>query len=115
MKQSFFLVAIVALFSCNSSNKADRIYVNGNIWTGDTANPTASVIAIKGDKIIYVGNDPAKVTGQDGNVFNLIAICTKALKKAGQNEAVKEMQNKVFQSDSYHSAIAVMSEYCELC
>ena len=56
----------------------------------------------------------AKVIGQDGNVFNLIAICTKALKKAGQNEAVKEMQNKVFQADSYHSAIAVMSEYCEL-
>ncbi len=42
--------------SCNS-NKVDKIYINAKIWTGDSSNPSASVMAIKGDKIVYVGND----------------------------------------------------------
>lgn len=61
MKQLFFLLIIAAIFSCNSTNKADKVYINGNIWTGDSANSTASVIAIKGDKIIYVGNDATQI------------------------------------------------------
>lgn len=56
----------------------------------------------------------AKVVGKDGNVFNIISICSKALKQAGQYDAAKEMQARVFQADSYHSALAIMSEYCEL-
>jgi hypothetical protein len=43
-------------FSC-SGNKVDKIYINAKIWTGDSSNPSASVMAIKGDKIVYVGND----------------------------------------------------------
>ena len=69
MKKLFFLLGIVALFSCNSSNRADKVYVNGVIWTGDTAQPSASVIAVKGDKIIYVGNDASQVNG--GEVIDL--------------------------------------------
>ncbi|NBO57470.1 MAG: amidohydrolase [Chitinophagia bacterium] len=69
MRSSFFLFAIVVLFSCNTTNKADKVYVNGNIWTGDSSNPSATIIAIKGDKIIYVGNDPSKVSG--GEVIDL--------------------------------------------
>ena len=42
--------------SC-SGNKVDKIYINAKIWTGDSSNPSASVMAIKEDKIIYVGND----------------------------------------------------------
>ncbi len=36
---------------------ADKIYFNGNIWTGDAANPHANAIAIKGNEIIYAGNN----------------------------------------------------------
>jgi len=43
-------------FSC-TGNKVDKIYINAKIWTGDSSNPSASVMAIKGDKIVYVGND----------------------------------------------------------
>lgn len=56
----------------------------------------------------------AKVIGQDGNVFNLIGICSKALKRAGFPEKAKEMTERCFGSDSYHSAIGIMAEYCEL-
>lgn len=57
----------------------------------------------------------AKLVGQDGNVFNLIGICTKALKRAGLYDQAKEMQEKCFQAESYHHAISIMGEYCDLC
>lgn len=35
---------------------ADRIFVNGKIWTADEARPTAQAIAVSGDKILAVGS-----------------------------------------------------------
>jgi len=57
----------------------------------------------------------AQVLGQDGNVFNLIGICSKALKRAGQTAQAKEMTDKVFASGSYDEALQIMEQYCELC
>jgi len=34
---------------------ADRIFVNGKIWTGDDGNPSVEALAISGDKILAVG------------------------------------------------------------
>lgn len=56
----------------------------------------------------------AILSGQDGNVFNLIGICSKALKRAGMHDQAKEMTERVFGSKSYEDAIAIMGEYCEL-
>jgi hypothetical protein len=56
----------------------------------------------------------AKVLGEDGNVFNLIGICTRALKKAGKRSQINEMQGRIFSSGSYDNALSIMSEYCEL-
>jgi hypothetical protein len=56
----------------------------------------------------------AKVIGEDGNVFNLIGICMKALKRAGQPEKAKEMQEKIFAAGSYEEALNIMGEYCDL-
>ena len=36
---------------------ADRIFVNGRIWTGDPGAPTAQALAIAGDRILAVGTD----------------------------------------------------------
>ena len=36
---------------------ADRILVNGNIWTGDAGNPKAEAVAFLGERIIAVGSD----------------------------------------------------------
>ena len=56
----------------------------------------------------------AKVIGKDGNVFNLIAICSQALIKAKQGEKAKEMQERIFKCDSYEQALRIMGEYCKL-
>ena len=55
-----------------------------------------------------------KLTGENGNVFNLIAICSKALKEAGQADKAKEMGEKIFKCGSYDKALAIMMDYCEV-
>ena len=56
----------------------------------------------------------AKVLGENANVFNLLGICTLALKRGRQREKVSELTEKVFASHSYNEALTIMGEYCEL-
>lgn len=55
----------------------------------------------------------APIVGADGNVFNLIGICSRALKTAGYPEKALEMANRVTSSGSYEEALAIMCEYIE--
>jgi hypothetical protein len=57
-----FVLALV--LSCSSTSEADLI-VYGRVWTGDSANPWAGGIAIRGDTILAVG-DSATVAAQGG-------------------------------------------------
>lgn len=45
--------------TASSSNAidADMVFVNGTIWTADPQNPSARVLAVKDDKIIYLGDE----------------------------------------------------------
>lgn len=45
------------LSSCATKIDADTIYTNAVIWTGDEANPNATCLAVKDNKIVYVGNN----------------------------------------------------------
>ena len=36
---------------------ADRVFLNGRIWTGDPARPWATALAVRGEKLIAVGSD----------------------------------------------------------
>jgi len=57
----------------------------------------------------------AQLSGQDGNVFNLMAIASKALKKAGMADKSTEMIRKITdEAKSYDEVLRIMSEYCEL-
>lgn len=56
----------------------------------------------------------AKLIGSDGNVFNLIVIASKALKRAGQEEQAKEMRERISNASSYDEALCIIGEYCEI-
>jgi len=56
-----------------------------------------------------------KLSGENGNVFNLMAICSKALKEAGLQDKAKEMCNKITTTaKSYDEALQIMMEFCEV-
>ncbi len=56
MKKIFLLTVAIMCFSC-SLPRADKVYYNGNIWTGDQNQPSAQAIAVFKDRIIFVGED----------------------------------------------------------
>lgn len=55
-----------------------------------------------------------QVIGNDGNVFSIMAICSKSLKREGLNNEAEEMINRVSSAESYGHALRIMGEYCEL-
>jgi len=52
--------------------------------------------------------------GADGNIFNLVGIASRTLKKNGLNAQAKEMKNRVFSSSSYEEALCIISEYVNI-
>jgi predicted amidohydrolase YtcJ len=57
--------------SCRLPEKADRIYINANIWTGDTSNSHAQAIAIKNNTILFVGNEYSAYRGDRTEITDL--------------------------------------------
>lgn len=55
----------------------------------------------------------AKIIGEDGNIFNVMGIASRALKNAGFKEESKEMIDRVTNSGSYEEALGIITEYIE--
>lgn len=56
----------------------------------------------------------ARLTGEDGNIFNLLGIAGQALRKNEQREKEIEMTEIVFVSHSYENVLKIISEYVEI-
>lgn len=54
-----------------------------------------------------------KLVGTDGNVFALLARCSKALETKGHRDLAKEMRARCFSSHSYDEALGIMMEYVD--
>ncbi len=52
--------------------------------------------------------------GEDGNVFNLVGIAARTLKRNGLSEQASEMTAKVFGSGSYEEALGIIDEYVNI-
>ncbi len=55
-----------------------------------------------------------KLTGADGNIFNLIGLARKALREAGQRDKGEEMTNRVYEAKSYDEALKTIMEYVDV-
>lgn len=52
--------------------------------------------------------------GQDGNVFNLVGIASRTLRRNGMARQAEEMTDRVFASGSYHEALNIIGEYVNI-
>ena len=57
MRKASILLTLLFALPTFSADHADRIFLNGKIWTGEVAGSTAEAIAIAGDKILAVGSN----------------------------------------------------------
>ncbi len=70
----FTFVITILLTSCETDSiKADLIITNANIWTGNSDNPKAEAMAIKGDTILAIGSviDIQKFKGESTEVIDV--------------------------------------------
>ena len=58
---------------------------------------------------------PCQLTGQNGNVYSLIAIASRALKRDGQRDKAEEMRKRITEkAQSYDEALTIIMEYVEV-
>lgn len=58
-----------------------------------------------------------QLIGQDGNIFNLIAITRRTLKEHGMTDEANEMYSRIMvkgEADSYLAALNIIGEYVEI-
>ena len=55
----------------------------------------------------------APLIGANGNIFNLISITARVLKRNGLKNLADEMSNRVMASHSYDEALSIITEYVE--
>ena len=55
-----------------------------------------------------------KLIGEDGNIFNLIAIASRVLRQNKMSDKATEMQNRIYASGSYDEALAIIQEYVDV-
>lgn len=55
-----------------------------------------------------------ELIGQDGNIFNLMGIASRTLRRNGMAEEATEMCTRIRESDSYDSALCIIGEYVNI-
>ncbi len=67
------------------------------------------------DESQYATDKPdCPLLGKDGNVFNLLGIASRTLKRCGLSDQAKEMSSRVMSSGSYGEALAIIGEYVNI-
>jgi len=68
MKRIYILAFVLLFFSCSKKQTiADIIIHNGKIYTADDAQPEVEAVAVKGNKIIFVGTEKEVEAYKDEN------------------------------------------------
>ena len=52
--------------------------------------------------------------GTDGNIFHLIGKASETLRKNGMQAQAEEMRNRIFQCQSYDSALSIIGDYVNI-
>ena len=57
-----------------------------------------------------------KLIGQNGSVFNLVGITSRALKENGLLDQAEEMSKRIMggEADNYDEALSIIKEYVEI-
>lgn len=57
---------------------------------------------------------PCRLIGEDSNIFNLVGLAIRALKRGGRADLVEPLKKDVFASKSFDEALAHIAEYVEV-
>lgn len=61
-----------------------------------------------------MGKIKVNLIGEDGNIFNLVGIVSREMRRNGLEELASEMRNRVFNSEAYDNALQIIMEYVDI-
>lgn len=67
------------------------------------------------DEDDFIKKPQCELIGQDGNIYNLMGIVSRTLKKDNQHENSKYMIEAVISSHSYNEALQILMHYVDIC
>ena len=82
----------------------------GGTWLSDYQSNRLGV-SMDEDAPMEQEKPDAPIVGADGNVFNIMGIASRTLKRAGMHDQAKEMCSRVTESGSYDNALGIIMEY----
>ena len=59
-------------------------------------------------------NLQVKDVGEDSNIFNLLGLVTKELKRNSYRDLAKELPPQIFECETYDKALTILDRYVEL-
>lgn len=66
------------------------------------------------EKALEQKKPDCKLIGEDGNIFNLMGIASRTLRKNGMAEEAVEMRDRIRASGSYDEALCIIGEYVNI-
>ena len=91
-----------------------------DLYQGTSLEDERKIDTMFGDRMGYLIKDyivekpKCKLVGENGNIYNLIGIASRALKSNGQEDEAKEMCNKITtEAKSYEEALCIIMDYVE--
>ena len=86
----------------------------GGTWLSDYV-PNRLGGFIQEQKSSLEGAKPdCPLIGEDSNIFHIIGIASEALRENGMQEQAEEMRSRIFQCQSYDSALSIIGDYVNI-
>ena len=92
-----------------------------DLYHGTSLEDEKTIDNMFGDRMGYaidehtIEKPKCALIGEDGNIFNLMGIASRTLKKNGMQEEAKEMCNRITNgAKSYDEALMIIDEYVEI-
>ena len=92
-----------------------------DLYHGTSLEDEKTIDNMFGDRMGYaidehtIKKPKCALIGEDGNIFNLMGIASRTLKRNGMQEEAKEMCNRITNgAKSYDEALMIIDEYVEI-
>ena len=87
----------------------------GGTWLSDyVPNRLGGFVQIQEQKKPAQVKPDCPLIGTDGNIFHLMGKASETLRKNGMQEQAEEMRNRIFQCQSYDSALNIIGDYVNI-
>ena len=87
----------------------------GGTWLSDyVPNRLGGFVQVQKQKEPELVKPDCLLIGTDGNIFHLMGKASETLRKNGLQEQAEEMRNRIFQCQSYDSALSIIGDYVNI-